>query len=198
MQSSRLTIILGALLFLSLTGNLFLGGVMLGKNYGGGDGKRGYDRHAEWKKRDSFLKEKLSEKDRSILKEHMSANRDKFKQLKNKLDDTRDAVESTMRAEPFDQAALDSALRAEKELKAELLTVMREAKQQALEKLSPEGRQTLEKMRAERGGEKMRAERGGEKMRAERGGEGFRRRYGGEDGGDSPFSSPQTPVTGEP
>lgn len=140
LPGNKTVVVLGSLLFLSLAGNLFMGGALLGKGYGH------QPRHAEWEKRDRELKEKLSEQDRAALKESMAANSERFKALKDRREEAREVVRAAMEAEPFDQQALDAALKAEQEVKMELLTAMREAKAQAMEKLSPEGRAVLEKM----------------------------------------------------
>lgn len=177
-SGNKTVIVLGSLLFLSLAGNLFMGGVLLGKGYGP------HGKHAEWEKRDRELKEKLSEQDRAILKESMTANRDRFKELKEKREAARDKVGAAIDAEPFDQQALDEALKAEQQVKMELLTAMRDAKKSAMEKLSPEGRAVLEKM----GGEKRSHFR---KWRGDRGmdgmfGGGFERRRSPEEGRPEP------------
>lgn len=149
MPVNKLVIVLGALLFVSLAGNFFMGGVLIGKTM---SGQERYDRKEEWEKRDRMLKARLSEDDRNILKGKMEAKREKFRELKGSLDDARAQVEAAMEAKPFDQAALDEALRREKEAKMTLLNSMREAKQEAMEGLSPEGRKTLEEMGREREG----------------------------------------------
>jgi len=146
-QQSKIIVVLGAALFISLSANLFMGGKMLGQSYHHGGGPRGGEdnRREEWKKRDAALRAKLNETDRAIVKEHMEGQREKFKAMKATLEAAEDKVDAAKAAEPFDRAALEAALKEHAEKKAELIGTMRETRAAMLEKLSPEGREVMKK-----------------------------------------------------
>lgn len=136
MRIARISAFLGLALFLSLAANLYMGGVMLGSHY---SGSQCDSRKAEWEKRDAALRARLSAEDYAIVKEGMKAHRREFKEARARLDAARDAVDAAMKAEIFDQAALDSALMAERDLKAGMMSDMRAAREEVIRKLSPEG-----------------------------------------------------------
>lgn len=142
MTLNKLSIALGISLFLSLSANLFLGGMLLGKTVSRSDGKG----RAEWEKKDEQLRQALSGDDRKVLQEAMRGSREKFKALREELEAARKSVTEAMSAVPSDQAVLDEFLRIEKEKKAELLRLMQQTRQEALQRLSPEGRDALQKM----------------------------------------------------
>ena len=124
--------ILGALLFLSLTANVFMGGWMLGKS----------GRHGGWAQQRETLYKKLPAADRAILKESMQAHKDHFRALREDMRRVRGDVHKAMHDN--DAAALDDALQAEFQQKKAFLTMMRDSRAAAMEKMSPEGRVVME------------------------------------------------------
>lgn len=153
---NRLVAVLGAALFLSLAGNLFMAGYMLGHKVtapaaapapGSEDARR-----AEWKKRDAELRRTLSDADRKVFEDMKAQNKDKVDALKKAVGDAHDKVEAAQSADPFDAAQLDAAMRAEAAAKAEFVTTMRALRKEISSKLSPEGRAAMEKLRPPREG----------------------------------------------
>ncbi|TAL37804.1 MAG: periplasmic heavy metal sensor [Alphaproteobacteria bacterium] len=196
MNRDKLLIILGGALFISLTANLFAAGILFGRSYESG---RGPDaRRAEWQKKDEELRKKLSESDKKIIKAGMQQQRGQFHALKDGLDAARQKVEDAQMATPFDQAALDAALKAEQEKRTALLEAMRKAREDISAKLSPEGRETFNKLGpgSRFGGGKWRGRGGGEWGGGDRGGEKpFWRRDKGFPGGEKPVpEGPDSPA----
>ena len=150
MKVDKLVIILGAALFLSLSVNLFVAGLMVGQSVESRDDKKDPDadpKKAEWQKRDAQLREKLSSPDRDILEAARKENHDKIEGLRNALDDAHSKVEEAQNAEPFDQQAFDAAVSAEAAKKAELLKTVRALRQEVMQKMSPEGRAEMQKLK---------------------------------------------------
>jgi len=154
MVLNKTSIVLAAGLFLSLSANFFMAGLMLGNAVSDSPpapvsaAPQNPDdaRRAEWKQREEALRAALSAPDREIVSAATEAHRVTFDAMKAKLDDARQAVMTAMSAEPFDQQALDAAIQTETELKASLLREMYSARRAVMEKLSPEGREILQKM----------------------------------------------------
>lgn len=168
MNRDKLVVILGAALFLSLAGNLFMGGIMLGHSYAPPE-QHDQDaaRHAEWQKRDEELRRQLSEPDRKVLKQAMQEHRPQFQAMRQELEQARQKVEEAQSAQPFDQQALDAALHDEAEKKSQLVQMMHKTKDEIAQQLSPEGREIFSKVMRARRGEGMgrRRDRGGDDMR---------------------------------
>jgi uncharacterized membrane protein len=146
MKTEKTVILLGAALFISLSANLFMGGLMLGHSFTprqmaqrGDDGKD----HPNWKKRDEELRARLAPADRKILKETMQANRAAFMALRQKLTAAQQAVETAMNAKPFDRAALADAMNDEQAAKMKVLDKMRSVRDALADKVSPEARTIL-------------------------------------------------------
>jgi hypothetical protein len=137
MKMQKSVVILGAALFLSLSLNLFLGGMMLGRAYE--TGPRG-----RWAEKDRALAEQLSDADRAILKDAMTQNRGRLETLKKELDDTRTHVQEALQG--GDKTEIDEALKAEQDKKAEILGLIQKTRAEALTRLSPAGQATLQKM----------------------------------------------------
>ena len=154
MVLNKTSIILAAALFLSLSANFFMAGLMLGNAVSEPppvqitDAAQSPDeaRRAEWQQREEALRAALSGPDRDIVSAATQAHRVTFDEMKGQMDAARQSVMAAMSAEPFDQQALDAAIQAETELKGSLLREMYSARRAVLEKLSPEGREILQKM----------------------------------------------------
>lgn len=156
MVFNKLSMTLSAALFLSLSVNFFLAGLMLGNAVSTPKPAAAEEtqarmspeeaRRAEWQKRDEALRAALSPADRDIVQSHTEANKQIFEELKTKLDEARQSVAAAMTAEPFDQQALDAAIEAETEAKAMFMREMYRARRAVMEELSPEGRKTFQEM----------------------------------------------------
>jgi len=157
MKPQKLTIVLAAALFLSLSVNFFLAGLMLGDavapavSMGAGQDKQlatasREQRRIEWQKREEALHTALSEADRAVMKESRAAYDAIFNELRTGLDAARAKVAAAMEAEPLDQESLDDAIAEEAAIKSRLLQEMTAARQKTLEQLSPEGRVLLRQM----------------------------------------------------
>lgn len=209
---NRLVAVLGAALFLSLAGNLFMAGYMLGHKVtpraeapapGSEDARR-----AEWKKRDAELRRTLSDSDRKVFEDMKAQNKDKVDALKKAVGDAHDKVEAAQSADPFDAAQLDAAMRAEAAAKAEFVATMRALRKEISSKLSPEGRAAMEKLRPPREGRRMHERRDGmrgefmERRRARMNGQG-EPAFGGKSnsafgGGPGGIPAGETPFDGRP
>ena len=148
MKLDKIVIVLGALLFISLSGNMFMAGLMLGQSVNietaANDAAKPPPAHdADWKQKDEQIQKKLSAEDRSIVEEAKKNDRPKIDALRQTLKDTHEKLEAAQSAEPFDQSAVDAAVHAEADAKAEMLKALRQARQNVMEKLSPEGRETI-------------------------------------------------------
>lgn len=151
MKLDKLVIILGALLFLSLSGNMFMAGLMIGHSVEadreaparGPDARPEDARQDEWKQRDQQIQKKLSAEDRAVVEAAKAKDGPQIVALRKTLKEAHAKVEAAQSAEPFDQAAVDDALKAEAAAKSDLVKAMRAARQNVLEKLSPEGRETV-------------------------------------------------------
>ena len=148
MNRDKLVIILGAALFISLSTNLFVAGIMLGRSYnhGGAPEHAKEEPRAEWQKRDEELRSKLSEPDRAIVKSAMQQRRPQFQALRQALEAAHDKVLDAQGAEPFNKAALDAALHDEAEKKTALVQSLRQARDEVGGQLSPEGRALFNKL----------------------------------------------------
>lgn len=172
MPREKIITILGALLFLSLAGNLFMAGHMLGERAALGEKPplAGDARKAEWKKRDALLRERLSPADRKVFEEAKAQNRPRIEALKKDLEAARERVAAAQMTDPFDAQALEQAVREEAEKKAAFLAVIREMRRDIAQRLSPEGRAQMEKLapRGDRAGKDGRRRGMLEKMRERR------------------------------
>lgn len=154
---NRLAVVFGAALFLSLAGNLFMAGYMIGHRASAVDAPAPpgppresashEDRRAEWKKRDAELRRHLSDADRKIFEEVKARDQAKVDALRDALDAARGRVESAQNADPFDRAALEEAMRQETMAKAEFLSTVRGLRKEIAGRISPEGRALMEKFR---------------------------------------------------
>lgn len=142
MGKDKLISLLGAALFVSLCANLFMGGLMLGHSFSGGQGEV----HAAWKKRDEALRKLLSPADRAVLKKEMQSHRAEFAALRRKITRAQDEVEKALNAKPFDQKTLDEAIARERDAKSEALEKMQSVRESVMQNVSPEGRDILQKM----------------------------------------------------
>ncbi len=153
---NKLAAVLGGMLFLSLAGNLFMGGLMLGDRASNAAQKPSPsdDRRAEWRKRDEMLRKKLSESDRAILEEVKGKYEAEMETRRNELEAARERLEAAHAADPVDSIAIEKAGREEALKKAELLKTVRAARKEISGRLSPEGRIEMEKIRPPKGGKR--------------------------------------------
>lgn len=131
MKMNKTKIFFGLLLFLSLAGNMFMGGILLGNTYKAW--------HPE--KREE-LRQNLSAEDRQIVRREMIAQRDTFNSLRKNLDDARQKIEEALQANNSD--ALEEALKEEKAAKADILRLIQASREAAMDKMSPAGRDALQ------------------------------------------------------
>jgi len=156
MKPQKLTVVLAAALFLSLSVNFFLAGLMLGdavapavlsdapKDKPVASSRE--QRRAEWQKREEALYAALSEADREVMKQAKAAYDAIFDELRRALDESRAKVAAATEAEPLDQEVLDDAIATEAAIKSRLLQEMTAARLKTMERLSPEGRALLRQM----------------------------------------------------
>lgn len=145
MELRKLTFILAIGLFLSLSANMFLAGMVMGRAAGGPGNISGELAQKDLIEKDKALRENLSAKDREAVQAAMEGMRPRLQALRQELRAAQDEVQQAMNAEPFDQSALDAALYAEKEKKMKMLGEIRQVKQIAMQNLSPEGQQALQR-----------------------------------------------------
>ncbi len=150
MNREKLTIVLGAALLISLVGNFYMAGLMMGRSYSAreqhGPGEAGEPHRGEWQRREAEMRRQMSPADREILKKAMQERRPKFQALRQQLEEAHQKVEDAQNAEPFDQKALDETMQAERDKKSELLQAQRQARQEIMQQLSPEGRTIFSKV----------------------------------------------------
>lgn len=144
MTERKIFITLVVALLLSLSANVFFGGVYFSGWHGGSPYKSGY------RSMDESLKKSLSENDREILKKDMEVNRPRFRQLRDELQAAREKVEQAMRAEPLDQQALDAAMAEQEKAEEAMRSLVREVRKNTAAKLSPEGRSAFARHMRER------------------------------------------------
>ncbi len=152
MKLEKLSIILATALFLSLAVNFFMAGLMLGRSPGAPE----VTQKSDWQHKDQQLRERLSERDRQVLKDVMAGAKEKFDSLRREIESARAQVKGA--TDSGDQEALDEALRLEKQKKMAFLRLVQETRATAAESVSPEGREILQKMGA--GGHGRRGGRG--------------------------------------
>lgn len=162
MKPQKLTIVLAAGLFLSLSVNFFLAGLMIGDavtpaapaaaqdNTPAPEARP--DRRAEWQKREQELHAALNEADRAVMLTIKQKYDPLFNSLRADLEQARGKVASAMEAEPIDEAVLDDAIATEAAIKSRILQEMTAARIETMGQLSPEGRQLLRKMMPARRG----------------------------------------------
>lgn len=151
---NKLATVLGGLLFLSLAGNIFMGGLMLGDLASKEAAKPADNRRAEWRKRDEQLMKKLSDADRAILVEVKGKYEAEMEIRRTELEAAREKLEAAHSADPVDSIAIEKAGREEAMKKAALLKTVRAARKEISGRLSPEGRAEMEKMRPPKGGKR--------------------------------------------
>lgn len=156
---NKVATVLGGLLFLSLAGNIFMGGLMLGDRASREAAKPSDDRRAEWRKRDEELMKRLSATDRTILKEVKGKYEAEMETRRRELEAAREKLEAAHAADPVDSIAIEKAGREEALKKAALLKTVRAARKEISGQLSPEGRAEMEKMRPPKGGKRERGDR---------------------------------------
>lgn len=137
MQNSCSKTCLGVLLFLSLTANVFLGGVLAGKHYFGGpvSEKKIVKVIKAFKGLSAESKQKAIasvEKDWPAVKAQLDAVRDK-----------RDAVKKILVLEEYSEAELDKALAAVREQVNKLMDAGQTLGKNALGSITPEERVNL-------------------------------------------------------
>lgn len=166
MQMNKKIAALGLVTFLSLAGNLYFSGHLLGRSMGGGDcGQSSYnaDKKAEWKKKDHELRKSMTPEDRAIVKQSMMEKREAFTEKREALDAARDKVFAAMSADDFDKATLDAALAEEQARKGDMLMLIRDAKMETMKKLSPKGQEAFKNIRRTFDADSMRSGRDGDR-----------------------------------
>ena len=165
MQINKKIAALGLVTFLSLAGNLYFAGHLLGRSFGGEGGGSSYstDKKAEWKRKDAELRKSMSPEDRDIVKKSMMENREAFNEKREALDAARDKVFAAMNADDFDKQALDAALAEEQARKGDMLMMIRDVKAETMKKLSPKGQEVFKNIRRTFDGDGMRGGHDGER-----------------------------------
>lgn len=174
MTTGKLAATLGVLLFLSLAGNVFMAGYVIGQKAGGGASPEQpapeNDKRKAWQKRDEALRQKLSPEDLRIFEQARERNRPRIEALKAELEKARENVLAAQNADPFDRQALDAAVEDEVEKKTVFLQALREMRKDISAQLSPEGRKEMRKLHARDGHKAKDGRRGDDRreMRRER------------------------------
>lgn len=162
MTTGKLAATLGVLLFLSLAGNVFMAGYVIGQKAGDAAPEQPApenDKRKAWQKRDEALRQKLSPEDLKIFEAARDKNRPRIEALKAELEKARENVMAAQTAEPFEQQALDAAVEEEAEKKTVFLQALREMRKDIFTRLSPEGRKEMRKLHARDGKHDRRGER---------------------------------------
>lgn len=138
MEKEKLISALTLALFISLAGNVFASSHFL---------KLVADSYWSDKAQDYSLRQRLKPDDRAALEAAVEANRKRMDKIRDGINAARDKELAATKAEPFDKKGLDAALNEEKEQKMKALLLLHETRQQAIAKMSPEGRSILQKMK---------------------------------------------------
>ena len=142
MKPGKLMVIVGAILFVSLSINLFMAGMVVGSSVGELHNVT-LDPVAQ---QDRQLRASLAEADKLVLKQAMDFNRKKITQLHDDIENIKKDVRGIIKKEPLDEQALGEALESEKNKKLALLRLAHETRKMAMEKMSPEGRGILSRV----------------------------------------------------
>jgi hypothetical protein len=143
MNRDKLVILLGVLLFLSLTGNVFVGSLLLGEAYSPAGGE---EHHGDWKKKEALLRGALAPADQAALTLATKGKHEQFHTMHDALEAARQRVEDAQNREPFDPKGLDAALEDEKQKKSALLKLIRQTHEEIAQRLSPGGREIFGKI----------------------------------------------------
>lgn len=155
MKQQKVTIGLAAALFMSLSVNFFLAGLMIGDAVTPAAPEQAKAaavmserdrRQQEWQKREEALNAALSEEDRDVMRGIKAIYDPLFDGLRNELDTARAKVGTAMEADPLDQEVLDDAIANEAAIKSRLLQAMMDVRRATIDQLSPEGSKTLREM----------------------------------------------------
>ena len=140
MNTNKL-LLLGVVLFVSLSINLFMAGMVVGSSV-----SAPHKAVSEAMAQDNQLRESLSDADKAVLQQVMDANRQKIARLHDDLENIKRDVKKIIKKEPMDEKALDAVLEVEKNKKLTLLRLIHETRQTAMKKMSTEGRALLSKV----------------------------------------------------
>lgn len=141
MKINHLMALLGAVLFVSLSVNIFMAGMVVGKSVSPAP-KAASDAAAQ----DRQLREGLSDVDKLVLKQAMDANRKKITQLHDDIEKIKQDLRNIIKKDPVDEKALDAVLEIRKNKELAMLELVHETRKAAMDKLSPEGRAILSKI----------------------------------------------------
>jgi len=141
MTKDKIAVTLGAILFISLSINLFMAGSMVGGSVGAP-----HKVVSDTAEQDRQLRETLPDADKLILKEAMDANRKKITQLHDDLDNIKNDIRKIIKQDTVDEKALGDVLEDEKKKELAILRLAHETRKAATDKMSPEGRAIMAKV----------------------------------------------------
>jgi uncharacterized membrane protein len=142
MIKDKTVAILGTILFISLSINLFTGGMMVGgflspTHKAPASGSEEQDRK---------LRETMSEADKLVLKQAMDVNRQKITMLHDELENFKSDIRNIIKRDPVDEKALNDVLDAQKKKELEILHLAHKTRKAATDQMSPEGRAIMSKV----------------------------------------------------
>ena len=138
MKTDKTTVLLGVMLFISLTINLFTAGMMMGGVMGAKTSAS-----SALDQQDRQLRGSLSDADKLVLKQAMDTNRAKITQLHDELENIKSDIRNIVKQEPMSQKSLGDGLEAKKKKELALLQLINKTRKAAMDKMSPEGRVIL-------------------------------------------------------
>jgi len=141
MKTNKSMALLGAVLFASLSINLFMAGIVVGNSV-----SAPHKLTSDAEEQDRQLRELLSDQDKLVLKQAMDVNRKKITRLHDDLENIKKDIRGMIKKEPMDEKALDAVLESEKSKKLALVMLVYETRKAAMDKMSPEGRALLLKV----------------------------------------------------
>ncbi len=141
MNTNKLLSVLGTVLFISLSINIFMAGMMAGNSVG-----TSHKVTSDIETQDQKLREGLSDADKVILKQSMDTVREKLTKLHDDVENIKKAIRELIKKDPMDEKALNTALESEKNKKLEMVHLVHAARQDAMKKMSPEGQAALLKL----------------------------------------------------
>jgi len=141
MKTDKIVGLMGAVLFASLSVNIFMAGMVVGKSVSPAP-KVVADDVAQ----DQRLRDGLSDADKLVLKHAMDANRKKITRLHDDIEKIKQDLRDIIKKDSVDEKALDAVLETRKNKELALLQLMHETRKAAMDNLSPEGRTILSKV----------------------------------------------------
>lgn len=142
MMYRKVIIILSAVLFLSVSANVFMGAMLAGRFMP--DQNTAAQKMNPWDE----IKQKLPAEDRDILRSEMRAAKKEMRRIKQELDDVRAGIRDIVAEGDSASDTLTQAVQQELTLHQQLIDTMDQAKETARSKMSATGQAVMDELEA--------------------------------------------------